>query len=120
MRKVMNRRHVVRATLVFAIASAAVALAADVYPSRPVRLVVPVPPGGTTDIVARVVSQKIQLTFGQPMVVENHAGAGGVIGATETAHATPDGYSLGVATVSTIATAPAMEPTVKYDPVTDF
>jgi len=112
----MNKRYLVLPALL----TAAIALAADNYPARPVRLVVPFAPGGTTDIVARVVSQKVQNAFGQPMVVENHAGAGGVIGATETARANPDGYSLGVATVSTIATAPAMEPTVTYNPVTDF
>jgi tripartite-type tricarboxylate transporter receptor subunit TctC len=117
----MNRHLVARGAVVIGLAAAvAVALAADPYPSKPVRLVVPFAPGGTTDIVARVVSQKIQASFGQPMIVENKAGAGGVIGATDTARATPDGYNLGVATVSTIATAPAMEPTVTYDPVKDF
>ena len=104
----------------FVAALAAAALAADSYPSRPVRLVVPFPPGGTTDIVARVVSQEILPSFGQVMVVENRAGAGGVIGATDTAKAVPDGYNLGVATVSTIATAPATQPNVPYDPITDF
>jgi len=94
--------------------------AADTYPSRPVRLIVPFPPGGTTDIVARVVSQEILPNFGEVMVVENRAGAGGVIGATDTAKAVPDGYNLGVATVSTVATAPVMQPNVPYNPITDF
>ncbi|HLX23185.1 MAG TPA: tripartite tricarboxylate transporter substrate binding protein BugE [Usitatibacter sp.] len=115
----MNTRHASTAGILAALVALA-AIAADTYPSRPVRLVVPFAPGGTTDIVARVTSAKIQAAFGQPMVVENRAGAGGVIGATETAKAAPDGYSLGVATVSTIATAPAMEPTVTYDPINDF
>jgi len=116
----MNRRTFARASLLFTLVTATFAIAADPYPSKPVRLVVPFAPGGTTDIVARVVATKVQAYFGQTMVVENRAGAGGVIGATETAHAVPDGYSLGVATVSTIATAPAMEPTVTYDPINDF
>jgi len=115
----MNTRHASTAGILAALVALA-AIAADTYPSRPVRLVVPFAPGGTTDIVARVTSAKVQAAFGQPMVVENRAGAGGVIGATETAKAAPDGYSLGVATVSTIATAPAMEPTVTYDPINDF
>ena len=98
----------------------AVVALADDYPSRPVRLVVPFAPGGTTDIIARILSQKIVAAFGQPMIVENRSGAGGVIGATDTAKAVPDGYSLGVATVSTTATAPATQPNVPYDPISDF
>jgi len=116
----MNERHAAGTVILIAIVTAAVATAADGYPDRPVKLVVPFAPGGTTDIIARIVSQKMQPNFGQPMIVENRAGAGGVIGATDTAKALPDGYNLGVATVSTIATAPAMEPNVPYDPVSDF
>ena len=116
----MNMRQVVGAVSLIAIVAATAALAADSYPNRPVKLVVPFAPGGTTDIIARIVSLKIQGNFGQPIIVENRAGAGGVIGASDTAKAVPDGYNLGVATVSTIATAPAMEPNVPYDPVNDF
>ena len=112
----MQRRHLMALALTMATGTSF----ADVYPSKPIRLVVPFAPGGTTDIIGRVISDPLGKVLGQPVVVDNKGGGGGLIGATETARSAPDGYSLGVATVSTTAANPAINTKTPYNPITDF
>jgi tripartite-type tricarboxylate transporter receptor subunit TctC len=101
-------------------ASAPGALAEDVYPSRPVKLIAPQAPGGGVDLVARIIAEKLQAAMGQPFVVENIAGAGGAIATQTVARAHPDGYTLMIGYVATHATNPAVKKNLGYDAVKDF
>ena len=113
----MISRRTLFAVSVFAVASQA---GAQGYPNKVIKLQVPFAPGGTTDIIARIMAEPLGRGLGQSVVIENKAGGGGIIGANETAKAAPDGYSLGMATVSTTAANPAINPRMPYNAATDF
>ncbi|HZW21539.1 tripartite tricarboxylate transporter substrate binding protein BugE [Noviherbaspirillum sp.] len=109
--------------LLFALVSGlaiAASAQADNYPSKPITLIVPFAPGGTTDIVARIVADKLGKELGQSVVVENRGGGGGSIGAAAISKANPDGYTIGVSTVSTHAVNAACNPKLGYDPISGF
>ena len=90
------------------------------YPTRPIRLVVPFTPGGSTDILARAIGQKLTEVWGQPVVIDNVPGAGGSIGADKVAKATADGYTLLMGHIGTLAVNPSLYPALPYDPVKSF
>ena len=93
---------------------------AQSYPAKPVRLIIPFPPGGATDIFGRVLAQKLGELLGQQVVVENRPGAGGTIGTELAAKAAPDGYTILLATTSTHSIGPALNPKMPYDARKDF
>ncbi|MET0507790.1 MAG: tripartite tricarboxylate transporter substrate binding protein [Burkholderiaceae bacterium] len=101
-------------------ASGAAWAQATAYPSRPIRLVIPFPAGGATDLLGRAVGQRLGTELGQPVVVENRPGAGGTIGADTVANAAPDGYTLLMATSSTHSIGPVLNPKIPYDAFSDF
>ena len=90
------------------------------YPNRPITLIVPYAAGGGNDVVARAVSEPMSKTLGQPIVIENHGGAGGSVGTRQVAKAAPDGYTLGLGGTGTLAIDPTLYPNVGYDPRKDF
>lgn len=109
-----------RAACGLALAIAAGAAAAQSFPTKPIRLIVPYPPGGTTDIVARPIAKGLQESLGQPVIIENKPGAGGNIGMDAVAKAPPDGYTLAITSVSTIAIAASLYKNLQYDVLGDL
>jgi tripartite-type tricarboxylate transporter receptor subunit TctC len=99
---------------------ASTAWAQSNYPAKPIRLVVPFPPGGGTDILARVIGQKLSESLGQPVVIENKPGAGGNIGVDTVAKSPPDGYSIVIGQTSNLAVNPTLYPKLPYNPVKDL
>jgi tripartite-type tricarboxylate transporter receptor subunit TctC len=115
---VMQRRTIL--TTAIGAALAAPAIAQDSFPSRPVRFVVPFAAGGPSDIVARILAPRMSATLGQPVVVENRAGAGGVTGVDIVAKATPDGYTFGIGSAGGLAISPNLGRGTPYNPLTDL
>lgn len=94
--------------------------ASAAYPSRPLRIVVPFTPGGSTDILARSIGLELTKVWGQPVIIENVPGAGGSIGADKVARAPADGYTLLMGHIGTLAVNPSLYPALPYDPVKSF
>jgi len=90
------------------------------YPSRSITVIVPFPPGGASDVVARIVTNEMSKTLGQSIIIENVSGAGGTLGSARAAAAAPDGYTLLAAAMGSHVAAPVLTPNVRYDPVADF
>jgi tripartite-type tricarboxylate transporter receptor subunit TctC len=115
-----TRRNILIATLGLVGACLSTPSMAQAYPSKPIKLIIPFPAGGATDIVGRVVAQQLGVELGQTVVVDNRAGAAGVIGSESVARAAPDGYTILLSTSSTHTIGPILNPKIPYSPIKDF
>jgi tripartite-type tricarboxylate transporter receptor subunit TctC len=109
-----------RSLVTLLLTAVATVAGAQNYPTRPIRFVVPFPPGGGNDVMARIIGQKLTDAFGQQVVIDNRGGAGGNIGTETAARATPDGYTLFLGGVGSHGTNPGLQAKLPYDPVKDF
>src|SRR5215467_8768310 len=116
----MRRRSLIAAIAGLALAGPSAPLLAQSYPDRVIKLIVPAPPGGQTDVLARYLGQRLQAALGQNVIVDNRAGAGGAIGARAAATAEADGYTIFFGNTSTLAVIPAVSKNPGYDPTKDF
>ncbi len=116
----MTRIALALSLFMFMLAALPSPAAAQTYPTRPIRIIVPYPPGGTSDILARSLSEKLTGSLGQAVVVENKPGANGNVGADLVAKSSPDGYTLLLADIGALAISPSVYPTLPFDPVRDF
>ena len=116
----MQRRALVLATLAGGLAAPGLSRAQGAWPNRPVRILNPYAPGGTSDIIVRPIAERLQQKLGQPFIIENRAGAGGTIATAAGAQAAADGYTLLVTNTGPLAVAPALFPNLTYDPTRAF
>jgi tripartite-type tricarboxylate transporter receptor subunit TctC len=116
----MQRRHILNTLAATAASALALPTLAQAWPARPIKLVVPFPAGTSPDIIARIVAEPLALALGQPIVIENRAGAGGNVGTAVVAHAEPDGYTLLFTIQGPLVTAPLLNRKLGYDPVKDL
>jgi tripartite-type tricarboxylate transporter receptor subunit TctC len=120
-KSMMTKRMIILATAAFALATTAASHAtAQVYPSRPVTIIVPFSAGGTTDVIARILGEHMSRTLGQQFIVENVVGAGGTTGSIRAMRASPDGYTIELGNMGTHAAAVALYPNLAYHPEVDF
>ena len=116
----MHRRPAICLLALAVLATGSASAQPSAYPTKPIRLVVPFTPGGSTDILARAIGQELTKAWGQSVIVDNVPGAGGAIGADKVAKAAPDGYSLLMGHIGTLAVNPSLYPKLPYNPVKDF
>ena len=116
----MNLRRLARMTLAAVLALAAAVASGQSYPSKPIRIIVPFPPGGAVDFYARVVQEPLSEALGQPVIIDNRAGASGMIGADIVAKAPPDGYTLLLGNIASLAINVGIYSKMTYDPAKDF